>query len=191
MGQQVLSTLALSPEPAPRTVSSAFEPNAGIAGPELLMRDVTSSAPPTAPTPPPPQPGAKKQKKRKKAELIPEEYKARGITYELIVQSPIDDFNSFLENDANITEEFKNIARDCRRKGKNRTAASKSRDRKMDRTEQLRGTVEYLGKKKKILIAELARRKADHTKKTQKKLQLLKKLKRIPVTCFIKSRNFL
>jgi len=183
--QQVLSTLPPSLEPAPR----ALDPNwqAGIAGPEHLPKDVissTSSAPPTAPTPPPPQQkqtGAKKQKKRKKAQLIPEEYKARGITYELIVQSPIDDFNSFLENDPDITEEFKNIARDWRRKGKNRTAASKSRDRKMDRTEQLRRTVEYLEKQKKLRRAEIARHKAAYTKKKQKKIQCDKIVQRLAI----------
>jgi len=154
---------------------------------EMVMASPSRSSPTAAPStghssPPPPQQqktGAKTPKKRKKAELIPAKFVARGFTKELIVESTIDDFNALLESNPDITDEMKNMFRDWRRKGKNRTAASKSRDRKMDRTEKLRQAVDHLRKQKKILMAKLARRKEELRVKEMKKEMAEKQIKKI------------
>ena len=60
---------------------------------------------------------------------IPEELRSRGFTKELIIESSVEDFNSMLENNQDITLEERPILREIRRKGKNRLAAARSRSR--------------------------------------------------------------
>jgi len=182
--QQGLSSLHLLQEAQDREMVMAEEGDQKKANTLMIpSRSSPTAAPSTGhSSPPPPQQqktGAKTPKKRKKAELIPAKFVARGFTKELIVESTIDDFNALLESNPDITDEMKNMFRDWRRKGKNRTAASKSRDRKMDRTEKLRQAVDHLRKQKKILMAKLARRKEEQRVKITKKMERERKIKAI------------
>jgi len=151
---------------------------------DILMipsRSSPTGAPSTGHSSPPPpqqkQTGAKTEKKRKKAELIPAKFVTRGFTKELIVESTIDDFNALLESNPDITDELKEKFRDWRRKGKNRTAASKSRDRKIAATEMLRQTVQKYQKQKKIIEARSARYKEEHRQRQRKKDKYEKMIK--------------
>ena len=62
---------------------------------------------------------------------IPEELRSRGFTKELIIESSIEDFNSMLENNQDITHEERDMLKDLRRKGKNRLAAARSRQHQL------------------------------------------------------------
>jgi len=149
----------------------------------IPSRSSPAGAPSTGHSSPPPpqqkQTGAKTQKKRKKAELIPAKFVERGFTKELIVESTIDEFNSLLESNPDITDKMKEMFRDWRRKGKNRTAASKSRDRKLAGTEKLRREVNQLQKQKKIVEARNASNKEEYRRRLAKKDNYEKMIKKI------------
>ena len=51
----------------------------------------------------------------------------------MVIESSVEDFNSMLENNQDITLEERPILREIRRKGKNRLAAARSRDRRLSR----------------------------------------------------------
>ena len=61
---------------------------------------------------------------------ITEELASRGFTKEMVIESSLEDFNSMLENDQDITHEERDMLKDLRRKGKNRLAATRSRQRR-------------------------------------------------------------
>ena len=62
---------------------------------------------------------------------ITEELASRGFTKEMVIESSLEDFNSMLENDQDITHEERDMLKDLRRKGKNRLAAAKSRQHQL------------------------------------------------------------
>ena len=60
---------------------------------------------------------------------IPEELASRGFTKEMVIESSLEDFNHRI-NDQDITQEERDMLKDLRRKGKNRLAATRSRQRR-------------------------------------------------------------
>ena len=60
---------------------------------------------------------------------IPEELRSKGFTENVVIESSLQDFNSRLENNQDITPEERVLLRECRRRGKNRKAAYLSRNR--------------------------------------------------------------
>ena len=60
---------------------------------------------------------------------IPEELRSKGFTEEVVIDSSMQDFNSMLENNQDITPEERVVLRECRRRDKNRKAASLARRR--------------------------------------------------------------
>ena len=62
---------------------------------------------------------------------IPEELASRGFTKEMVIESSLEDFNSMLENNQDITHEERDMLKVLRRQGKNRLAAARSRKHRL------------------------------------------------------------
>merc|ERR1711976_990411 len=121
--------------------------------------------------------GHKRARKPKDDDLIPE-FSRGELTRNDIVESNIEDFNNKC---ADKPEEQRTILKDKRRKGKNRIAAKKSRERKINNLKDLRKQKESLKRETRELqnIAfKYQQRKEELTRKKQyieRKLALMRR----------------